>query len=93
MYDDLNIRYYVEEVRGKLSKKIKKKAFKYYYNIVVKEFDPLLIILNKLNGKLIAKQKQLELMIEYINSKNKNIHYTDDIYNIVSKVKQLNNNY
>jgi len=93
IYDSLNIRYYIEEVRGKLSKKIKNKVFKYHYNIVVKEFDPLLIILNKLNGKLIAKQKQLELMIEYINSKNKNIHYTDDVYNIVSKLKQLNNNY
>lgn len=93
IYDSFNIRYYVEEIRGKLSKKVKKKTFKYHYSIVVKEFEPLLFLLSKLDGKLVAKQKQLELMIEYITIKNINRHYTDEVYSIVEKVKQLNNNY
>lgn len=93
LYDQHNIRYYIEEIRGKLSKKVKKRAFKYYYNITVKEFDPLLYLLNKLDGKLIIKQKQLELMTNYITLKKENRHYTDETFNMVSELKSLNNIY
>lgn len=93
LYDQYSIRYYIEEIRGKLSKKVSKDSFKYYYNIVVKEFDPLLFLLNKLNGKLVVKQKQLELMTNYIVLKKKNIHYTDEIFDIVSELKSINNIY
>jgi len=93
LYEQYNIRYYVEEVRGKLSKKLKKNVFKYHYNIVVKEFEPLLFLLDKLDGKLIAKQKQLQLMKEYIHLKQNDCHYTEEVYNLVTKLKNLNNVY
>lgn len=93
LYEKHGIRYYIEENRGKLSKKAKKKAFKFYYNVLVKEFDSLYFILDKLDGKLVAKQKQLELMKQYIDIKRINRKYTDEIFDIVSKVKHLNNHF
>ena len=70
-----------------------KNKHKFYYSIVVKEFDHLLVLLNKLDGKLIGKQRQLKLMIEYIYKKKANIHYTDEIYDMVTEMKKLNNDY
>jgi hypothetical protein len=93
IYEKLNIKYYVESVESKASKKLGKNKKKFLYSIVVKEFDPLLILINKLDGKLLSKQKQLELMKEYIITKKKNRNYSDKLYEIVSKVKKLNNNY
>jgi hypothetical protein len=93
MYDSVGVRYYVEKSRGKVSKKLKKRSFKYYYSISVKEFKDLGVVLNKLNGKLVAKQKQLELVLEYLNVKNSDIHYSQEVYDLVNKVKDLNTNY
>jgi len=93
IYNRFNIRYYVDKTRGKLSKKLKKKTFKYHYSIRVKDFDPLYSILDKLDGKLVAKQKQLKLMKQYIELKKNNRDYTDENYKIVSEVKTLNNIY
>lgn len=93
IYNKFGIRYYIEEIRGKLSKKIKKKSFKFHYNILVKEFDHLYFILDKLDGKLVAKQRQLDLMKYYIDMKRSNRKYTEECYDIVSKVKSLNNDY
>lgn len=93
IYKKYNVRYYIEETLSKASRKLGKNKHKFYYSITVKEFDHLLIILNKLDGKLIGKQKQLKLMIEYIQMKKVNVHYTDEIYSMVKEVKRLNNNY
>jgi hypothetical protein len=93
IYKKYNVRYYVEEVRSKASRELGKHKYKFYYNITVKEFDHLLLLLNRLNGKLIGKQKQLELMLEYIQKKKVDTHYTDEVYSIVKKVKKLNNDY
>jgi len=93
LYEQYNIKYYVEKVRGKLSKKIKKNTFKYHYNIIVKEFGPLLFLLDRLDGKLIAKQSQLQLMKKYIHLKQGNRYYTEEIYNLVAELKNLNNIY
>ncbi len=93
LYNQFNIRYYVEDIRGKLSKKLKKNTFKYHYNIIVKEFKPLLFLLNKLDGKLLAKQKQLDIVKKYIHLKQDDIHYTEEIYILVDNLKQLNNFY
>jgi len=93
LYNKYGIRYYIEEVKTKASKKLGKRKYKFYYNIVVKEFDHLLVLLNKLDGRLIAKQKQLELMRNYILMKKVNTHYTEETYNMVSKMSKLNNIY
>lgn len=93
MYKKYNVRYYIEETRSKASRKLGKNKHKFYYSIVVKEFDHLMVLLNKLDGRLIGKQQQLKLMIKYIQKKKANAHYTDDIYDIVTRVKKLNNDY
>lgn len=93
LYEQCNVKYYVEEIRGKLTKKLKKDTFKFHYNIIVKEFDPLLFLLNKLDGKLVAKQKQLEVMKLYIHTKQHDRHYTEDVYKLVDQLKQLNTVY
>jgi len=76
-----------------LTKKLKKDTFKFHYNIIVKEFEPLLFLLNKLDGKLVAKQKQLVTMKTYLHLKKENRHYTEATYDIVDQLKQLNTNY
>lgn len=93
IYDSLGIRYYVESIRGKLTKKIKKDTFKFHYSITVKEFEHLYRLLCKLDGLLVGKQKQLELMKKYIEIKTANSKYTDEVYDIVKEVKKLNNVY
>jgi hypothetical protein len=93
IYKKYNVRYYIEEIRSKASRKLGKNKHKFYYNITVKEFDHLMFLLSKLDGKLIGKQRQLKLMIEYIQKKKVNTHYTDGIYDMVSKMKKLNNDY
>jgi len=93
LYKKYNVRYYIDETCSKASRKLGKNKHKFYYSIVVKEFDHLMFLLNKLDGKLIGKQRQLKLMIEYIQKKKLNIHNTDDVCAIVKEVKELNNNY
>lgn len=93
MYDKHGVNYFVESVRGKISKKFVKNKYKFHYNIVVNDFNSLLVLLNNLNGKLIAKQKQLELMIQYIEAKQKDRKYNDYVYSIVDEVKTLNTVY
>lgn len=93
LYNKYNIRYYIEEVKTKASKKLGRKKYKVYYNITVKEFNHLLVLFDKLDGKLMAKQKQLELMRDYILIKKANRHYTEETYNMVSKMSKLNNIY
>lgn len=93
MYNKLGLRYYEEIIKSKASKKLGKNKKKYYYTIIVKEFKDLLILIDKLDGKLIAKQKQLEIMREYIKIKMKYNRNTDYLFSLVDKVKELNNNY
>lgn len=93
MYDKLNIRYYEEVITSKASRKLGRHKRKHYYNIIVKEFKDLLLLISKLDGKLIAKQKQLEIMREYINIKMKYNRNTDYLFSLVNKVKKLNNDY
>lgn len=93
MYDKLGLRYYEEIIKSKASKKLGKNKKKCYYTIIVKEFKDLLILIDKLDSKLIAKQKQLEIMREYINIKMKYNRNTDYLFSLVDKVRELNNNY
>jgi len=93
IYKKYNVKYYIEETESKASRKLGKNKHKFYYSIVVKKFDHLLVLLNKLDEKLIGKQRQLELMVKYIQKKKADKHYTDEVYSIVAEVKKLNNHY
>lgn len=90
IYKKLGVRYYVETVRGKASRKLGKNKKKYYYSIVVKEFDSVLSVLNYIDKHLIGKQKQLELMRYYINLKKRDRSNTQECFEIVEKMKELN---
>ena len=92
-YEEKGIRYYIDKVRGKLSKDISKDSYKYHYSIVVKEFDPLLYMLDYVGDMLVAKKEQCNLVREYIYKKKVDKHYTDACFGLVEKVKYLNNNY
>jgi hypothetical protein len=93
MYTNLNINYYVEKAKSKVSKKLGRNLHKILYNITITNFNDLEVILNKLFGKLVGKQKQLELMQEFILEKRINKHNTEKIAYIVSNIKDLNINY
>lgn len=90
LYDNLNVKYYIDRSRGKLTKAIKKNSYKYHYSVVVRNFDSLYLLLNKLQDNLVAKKEQAKLMLNYIDVKRSDRHYTDVVYDIVSKVKLLN---
>ena len=89
MYEKLGIRYYVETIKSK-SKKIDNRKNKYYYSIIVKEFDDLVKLINKLDGKLLSKQAQLDLLREFIYSMKNYNRYTESDFGIVKKIKELN---
>jgi len=78
----------------KASRKLGRNKKKHYYLVAIKSHNDLRKIIPKLNGKLIAKQQQLNLLFEYLDIRNNEKGpYSDRCYEIVSKVKNLNNNY
>jgi len=93
LYNKYCIKYYIDTVKSKASKKLDKNGYKFHYSILVKEFNDLLILIRELNGKIFAKQEQLNLMKEYIDAKKINRHNTKDVFDIVQKVSILNNSY
>lgn len=92
LYDKLNIKYDVRTIKSKAKKRLGKRKKKFSYNIYIKNLGCVEEILNLLNGKLVAKQKQLELMLQYLALKKSNRLNTAEMWSIVDKVKYLNHN-
>ena len=93
IYSNLDINYFVEKTKSKVSKRLGRNLNKILYSITITSFDNLLLILKKLSGKLVGKQKQLELMQQFILEKKINKHNTEKIEYIASSIKNLNINY
>lgn len=87
------IKYNIRTSTSKSSKLLGKHKKKNYYNIYIRDCSSLYTLLLMLNTKSIAKQKQIELMLRYLDIKKINSYNTSDIWDIVSEVKNLNNNY
>lgn len=92
LYDKLNIEYDTRITKSKAKKRLGKRKKKFSYNIYIKNHGYIEEILNLLNGKLVAKQKQLELMLQYLTIKKTNRSNTSEIWSIVDKVAYLNHN-
>ncbi len=87
------IKYNVRTSLSKSSKLLGKNKKKYCYNVYVRSHESLRILLGLLNNKSTAKQNQISLMYNYLNTKKHNKNNTSEIWDIVNEVKILNNNY
>jgi hypothetical protein len=92
MYNKYDIKYDIRITKSKATKRLGRNKKKVHYNIYVRNFGSIEKLLNLLNGKLIAKQRQLELMLLYLNIKKVNRFNTDEIWDIVDRVKFINRN-
>jgi hypothetical protein len=93
IYNKLNVNFFKEEVKSKVSKKLGRNLYKVMYNITVTNFNDLLILLDKLDEKLIAKQKQAVLLKNFIFEKQKCRFNTKNIISIYNEIKELNTNF
>ena len=93
MFDNNNIKYYVGVKKSKAKKRLGKNRKKFYYDVDVRTFTDLHKIIDILDGHLIAKQPQLNLLKEYLERKKLNRYYTKEDFDIVEAVKNLNTNY
>jgi hypothetical protein len=92
LFGKLNIKYNYRSTRSKAKKRLGKNKKKFHYNISIRRQADLLKLLMLLDGRLVAKQRQLELMIDYLERKKINRHNTDDIWDIVYKARFFNHN-
>ena len=92
LYTKIGIKYDVRTTKSKATKRIGRNAYKYIYNIYVRDYDSLLLLLKYINGKLFIKQRQVECMYSYIILRNNcsTKHYSYEQLDIVAKVKTLN---
>jgi hypothetical protein len=72
LYESLNINYNYRTNKSKAKKRLGKNKKKFNYNIYVRNQDSLYKLLSFINNKIIAKQNQLELMIDYLEHKKIN---------------------
>ncbi len=93
LFDKLDIKYNDRTTESKAKKRLGKNKKKFHYNIFIKSYEPLERILHSLDGKLVAKQRQLELMLKYFEIKKTNRFNTKEIWDIVQQVKFLNHNF
>lgn len=92
LFDSAGIKYDIRTSKSKAKKRLGKNKKKFHYNITVRSYSSIENLLNRLNGKLTAKQPQLEFMLKYIDLKKVNRNNTKEIWDIVEKVKFFNNN-
>lgn len=91
MLDKIDVRYTESTLKCKVSKKLGRNKKKYYYIITVKAHESLRKLLPKLDGKLYIKQKQLELVSEYLDIRNvEKGPYSKRCYDMVEQAKELN---
>jgi len=87
-----NIKFSVRVSRSRAEKRIRKgKPYKKCYNIYVRSFESLEILLERLKENLIGKAQQRDLVLEYLELKRDNKFNTNTNWQIVEKVKNLNN--
>lgn len=93
LYNRLNIKYSVRTTESKAKRKLGKNKKKHHYNIFVRTSNELLKLIEFLDGKLYAKQRQLSLLYDYLKSKSIcGSHYTYEQLDIVAQSRFLNHN-
>jgi hypothetical protein len=89
MFDRDSILYTETKVKCKAKRKDKNKS-KFYYNLSVRNKNSLLILTSKLRNKIFAKNKQLELLDEYLLERRNNRFYNNRCFEIAREIKLLN---
>jgi hypothetical protein len=92
IFDNLDIKYSIRTTKSKAKKRLGKNKKKYYYNLYIRSYDDIEKFLLYVKDKLYAKRRQAILMLEYLELKKNNKFNTDEVFDIVNKVKFLNNN-
>ncbi len=92
LFDKLTIKYQLRTTESKAKKRVGRNKKKFCYNIFVRNHDSLRKLLNLLDGKLVAKQRQLKLMLKYLELKKVSKFNTDEIWSIVESNRNLNKN-
>lgn len=90
MFDRDKITYTVCKIKCKTKRKDVNKN-KFYYNLAVKNQKSLLILVDKLSGKVFAKSKQLNILYEYLNlRKNGKKIYCSKCFDLCKDITLLN---
>lgn len=93
LFNKYGITHKCSKFKCKASEKADNKN-KYYYLLVVTAHEDLRRLVLNLNGKLLAKQKQLDLVSEFLDIRSvEHNGYSDRCYELVNQCKDLNNNY
>jgi hypothetical protein len=90
--DKYHMKYYLGKNIVKASKTLGKRKRKPCYIFRITSYEALFSFLKLLDGKLVAKQRQLKLMLKYMVLKKVKNPNTEEIWNIVKSVKFLNHN-
>ena len=91
LFDKLKVKYTIRTTKSKAKKRLGKNKKKFYYNIYVKSTESLLILTEFLDGNLYIKQRQVDLLHEYLKSRSDcGKHYTYSQLDIVGQSKILN---
>lgn len=93
LYSRLGIKYDTRITKSKAKKRLGKNKKKFNYNIYVKSSPDLLKLIQFLNGKLYAKQRQLSILYNYLKLRSKDVcgkHYTYEQLDLVAQSRLLN---
>jgi len=93
LFDNYGVKHTVKVRVSKAKKRVGKNKKKFYYGIDVRTFEDLRKLIDILDGHLVAKQSQLNLLKEYLDRRKTNRYYTNEDFDIVETVKNLNTNY
>jgi len=93
MLESNGIKYVLSSKKSKAKKRIGKNKHKVYYSVDIRGFDDVDKLLVLLEDKVVAKNDQLKLVRKYIDIRRSTPHYTDECFEIVKAVKDLNVNY
>lgn len=89
MFDNIGVKYTISRIKCK-AKRIDNNKYKYYYNLAVKNQVSLRILVEKLDGKLLAKSKHLTILDSYLKERLVGGPYTERCFMLCDEITRLN---